>query len=84
MATFSRDEIKLIKKVREWAEYQSYDTRRNYFYRVLNEIGHNPTSHEVKFAYSISQNLVLDESDLIEIMSDFWGMSHDEIYRCVW
>lgn len=84
MSSFSSQEVALIKKVRNWAEYQSYDSRRNYFYRVLNEISRNPSSHNIKLAYSIAQNLVLDESALVDMMCDVWGISESEIYRCVY
>lgn len=83
MSSFSRQDIALIKKVRKWAESNSYDSRRNYFYAFLDDIGRSPSGYEVRLAYSIAQNLVLDESDLIDIMGEVWGLSSDEIYRHV-
>lgn len=80
---FTREERNLILKVRKWAENQSYETRRAYFYDLLRRIGSRPDYKDIRFAYSIAQNLVLDESDLIDIMCSVWGLSEDDIYGCV-
>lgn len=80
-SVFSKQEQAIIKGARECGEYYSYEVRRAKFYELLRRIGKNPSSHYIKFAYAIGQNLVLDESDIVDIIHDVWGLSSSDIYR---
>lgn len=79
---FSREEMAIIKNARKCGEYDNYEVRRAKFCELLRRIGRNPNSHYIRFAYSIGQNLVLDESDIIDFMESIWGLSSSDIY-CV-
>lgn len=80
---FSRQEQAVILDARRYGECQGYSARRSKFYELLRRIGRSPDGHAIRFAYAIGQNLVLDESDIVEIMQDVWGLSSDSIYRYV-
>ncbi len=81
--SFSRQEQTIILDARKWGEYQNYEARQSKFYELLRRIGRDHDGHAIKFAYAIGQNLVLDESDIVDIMGDAWGLSSDEIYEYV-
>lgn len=78
---FSSQEKAILKGAKECGEYYSYEIRRNKFYELLSRLGRNPSRHYIKFAYAIGQNLVLDESDIVDIMCDVWGISSSDIYN---
>ncbi len=83
MSNFSKEEIRIIKDARRCGEYDDYEVRRAKFCELLRRIGRNPSPHYIRFAYSIGQNLVLDESDIVDFMGSIWGLSSSDIYRCV-
>lgn len=81
---FSRDEIKLFDYARSIQD-GDYEMRRNYFKRALNEFyNYRRNYHYARLVYGIGQHLVLDESDIIDFVEEYWGMSKDELYRLVW
>lgn len=66
----NREERALIKRAQELSN-DDYEARRTLFKNKLYADRNN--YHAARFVYSIGDNLVLDESDIIDFVTDIWG-----------
>ncbi len=80
---FDREEVAMIKRAQELSN-GDYEARRTLFKNVLREsYADRNNYHAARLIYSIGCNLVLDESDIIDFVTDIWGISEDKFYGMV-
>lgn len=82
--SFTREERALVEKARELS-YGDYEMRRSFFKQALRTMYPYRTDYHVaRVIYSIGSNLVLDESDIIDFVTEIWGISEDRFYGLIW
>lgn len=80
---FSSQEIALINRAKELS-YGDYEMRRNYFKEALRRTRSGRyDAHTANLLYSIGCNLVLDESDIIDFVTEIWGISESDFHSMV-
>ncbi len=81
---FTRQEKAIIARAIELSE-GDYEMRRNYFKEVLHRLySYRNDHHSARLVYAIGSNLVLDESDIIDFVTDIWGISEDRFHSMIW